>query len=459
MLSNDNQPPITPQPITVEKFLDDLLKRAVFERASDIHIEPLSDHTLIRFRIDGILHEAMRLPVHNLEPILVFIKVTANLDITNKPVPQDGHFEFAAEAGLLLPPETPTEPKPAASKNTNKEPDALSRLYSQYHSQYQSPRDAAEKPIEIIEPAREISSGDQKIRHLDVRVSVFPTVNGEAAVLRLLNREEMLISLDKLGMDSQTLGIIKKMIFRPYGMVLITGPAGSGKTTTLYAILNEIRQKEKNIITLEDPIEFKIDGIRQIQINPAQGFDFVTGVRSILRQDPDAVMIGEIRDSETTENAIRSSLSGKIFFSTIHANTAVGTIARLLDMNIERGLIAYALQAVIAQRLVPKICDQCRISYAPDPKLISYLGLDAASYKFTKGQGCAKCGKTGFFGRAGLFESFEMDNTLRSLIIEKTPIHELERYIESMGMKTLKQDAREKVLAGVITVEEAARSV
>ena len=199
--------------------------------------------------------------------------------------------------------------------------------------------------------------------------------------------------------------------------------------------------------------------MRQVQVNPGQGFDFAQGMRSILRQDPDAMMIGEIRDGETAENAIRSSLAGKIIFSTVHANTVIGTIARLLDMGVERSLIAYSLNGVISQRLVRKVCPDCKIVYSPGSEYLKYFGLENTPSRFVRGQGCDKCKKTGFLGRVGIFEVFEFDNGLRSLIVEKAPMRSLEEYVEGAGMKTLKQDAVEKILAGITTAEEAAKVV
>lgn len=294
---------------------------------------------------------------------------------------------------------------------------------------------------------------------LDIRVSMFPTINGDAAVLRFVNRSDMLMDLKDLAADQKTFLIIKNLISKIYGMVLITGPAGSGKTTTLYSILNEVQNKEKNIITLEDPVELRLDGVRQSQIREAQGFTFPVGMKSILRQDPDIIMIGEIRDPETAEYAVRSSLAGRIVFSTVHSNTALGTIARLLDMNIERGLIAYAINGVISKRLVRVICSNCKETYIPSPEYLKYFGLASGDHNFIKGKGCDKCGGTGYIGRVGLFEVLVFDNNLRGLIVDKAPMNVLQEYLDKSGMKTLKQDAIEKVLAGITTLEEAAHAV
>lgn len=431
----------------VEDFIIGVLTRAVAETASDVHIEPHLGNVRIRFRIDGILQNRGTLPIEGLERIIIKMKVMSNLDIAGHATPKDGHFQFAVQL-----------PRETYEKKKEKKPETLlsditSRLFAK--SSYEKIREK-EKVAPHMAEAIIMDVGK---RPLDVRVSIFPTINGEAAVLRILNRDEMLISLKDLGMTDNIFLTVKKMIVRPYGMLLTTGPAGAGKTTTLYAILREIKSDEKNIITLEDPVELLLEGVRQVQINPEQGFGFAQGMRSILRQDPDAMMIGEIRDGETAENAIRSSLAGKIVFSTIHANTVIGTIARLLDMGVERSLIAYSLNGVISQRLVRKVCPDCKIVYSPTTEYLKYFGLENTPSKFVRGQGCDKCQKTGYKGRVGIFEVFEFDNGLRTLIVEKAPLRSLEEYVEKAGMKTLKQDAVEKILAGITTAEEASRVV
>lgn len=294
---------------------------------------------------------------------------------------------------------------------------------------------------------------------LDIRVSIFPTINGDAAALRFVNRSDMLMDLKDLTSDQNIFLTIKNLISKIYGMVLITGPSGSGKTTTLYSILHEIQSKEKNIITLEDPVELRLDGVRQSQIRPEQGFTFPVGMKSILRQDPDVIMIGEIRDPETAEYAMRSALAGRIVFSTVHSNTAIGTIARLLDMNVERSLIAYAINGVISKRLVRMICQNCKENYTPAVEYLKYFGLSSGEHTFMRGKGCDACRGTGFSGRIGLFEVLEFDNNLRALIVDKSSMNILQDYIEKSGMKTLKKDAIEKVLAGITTLEEVAHIV
>ncbi len=428
--------------LTVEEFLNKLLTQAVKERASDIHLEPGADNLRVRFRIDGILQERLALPLNDHEYILNRLKVLANLDTLARTTPQDGYVEV--EISL-----------PAADDKKKKEV-GTSSLADKLSSVLFAKNNGGDIQIKNRHPDK---LNEEEKHNVYARLSLFPTINGEAAVLRMLNRKDMLLPLEELGMDKNSLRIIKKMIAKVYGMTLITGPAGSGKTTNLYAILREIKSGEKNIMTLEDPIEFRLEDIRQSQIAAERGFTFAVGMRSILRQDPDAIMIGEIRDPETAEQAVRAALIGRAIYSTVHANTTVGTIARLVDMNIERSLIAYALNGVISKRLVRKICPDCRVTYTPDPEHLKYLGLEEVNYEFTRGKGCDTCADTGYFGRTGLFEVLELDDKLRSLIVERASMEILQQYVESIGMKTLKQDAVEKIMAGITTIEEVVKVV
>ena len=378
-----------------EDFLKVLFENAIQDRASDIHIEPHANAAQIRFRIDGILREKATMSMDDHEMILNRMKVLASLDIMSHPIPQDGHFEW---------------------------------------------------------PSSE--------RMLDVRVSIFPTVTGEAVALRLLNRAEKLLEIKGLEMDTATAVTFRKLISRIYGMVLVTGPSGSGKTTTLYAILKELQNKERNIMTLEDPVELRMEGIRQSQIMPDKGYTFAVGMRAILRQDPDAIMIGEIRDPDTAEYAMRASLAGRIVFSTVHANSSVGTVARLLDMHVERSLIAYAINGIISKRLVRRICRACVEQYVPEQQYLEYFGLEAgANFTFTKGKGCDICAGTGYIGRLGIFEVLAFDDNIRHLITDGASTAMLQEYVEKAGLKTLKQDALEKVNAGLTTLEEVVRAV
>ncbi len=393
--------------------------RAMDARASDVHIEPTSNSIRIRFRIDGTLFDQGTIPMRELDQILTRLKVLANLDIASRPTPQDGHFELDMNAL------SPGQRVPASETTT----------------------------------LSDIEMKPQEKRILDVRISVFPTINGDAAVCRLLNRAEALFSIDELGLDETMLQRVRALLNRSYGMVLITGPSGAGKTTALYSILRETMGDEKNIITLEDPVEFRFDTIRQIQMHPERGMTFALGMKSILRQDPDIIMIGEIRDQETAEHAVRASLIGRIVFSTIHSNTNIGTVARLIDMNIEPSLIAYAMNGVISTRLVKKICRNCVTPYTPSAEYLKYLEFDPAGHQFVKGAGCEKCSGTGYLGRTGIFEVLDFDTTLRAMIIDHASMAELQKYVEARGLKTLKQDAIDKVLQGITTIESVSHVV
>lgn len=458
------QPPQTQKSATPEKFLNKILEEAVQSRASDVHIEPMADALRVRFRIDGYLQERYRQPLLEADQLVMRIKAISDLDVASR-LPQDGHFEFSVEltepantaspGGQLPNIPTSTGMSEAPSRLAN----ALTSLFSAEGERDKDVTLASPKPEAVPQSSQKRTQGTRPagVYVLNVRVSVFPTVYGEAVVFRLLNRSDVLIPLGGLGMAEDDLANIRDIIFHNYGMVLTTGPSGSGKTTTLYAILQELKNKEKNIITLEDPVEFYFGDIRQTQIRPEQGLTYAVGMRSILRQDPDVLMVGEIRDHETAEYAMRASLVGRIVGSTIHSNSTIGTIARLIDMNIESSLIAYALSGIIAQRLVRKVCEACATAYVPDPALLARLGLAAGQYQFRKGSGCASCGGTGYNGRTGVYAVLRMDDDLRSLIVEHSSMKALQEYIQqSTSMVSLRQRAAEKVVAGVTTVEEAA---
>ncbi|MDO8521234.1 MAG: GspE/PulE family protein [bacterium] len=415
--------PVIERDTDITELVRQIFVRAVAARASDVHIDPTPEDVRIRFRIDGAMVDEGTLPIVNLGNILTRLKVLAGLDIASRPVPQDGHCEL--------------------------EMDAI--------EQWARGAEAPQK--EKVTEAPEVILRPTKRRVLDVRISIFPTVNGEAIVCRLLNRSDMLFTLDDLGMDPVTLKKVRTAMMKSYGMMLVTGPTGSGKTTTLYSIIRETMGKEKNIITLEDPVEYRIVAIRLVQMQPERGLTFAVGMKSILRQDPDVIMIGEIRDPETAEYAVRASLVGHNVFSTIHSNTTIGTVARLIDMNIERSLIAYALNGVISTRLVKKVCDGCKVFYMPADEYLKYFGLEPQANTFVTGKGCDRCNNTGYSGRIGIFEVLEFDNKLRAMIIDRVSMEDLQTYVEGVGMRTLKRDAIEKVLAGVTTIESVAHVV
>jgi general secretion pathway protein E len=297
-------------------------------------------------------------------------------------------------------------------------------------------------------------------RDIDIRVSVIPTSHGERAVLRLLDRKQGLLGLWEVGFGKEDEKKLEEYLQRPDGIILVTGPTGSGKTTTLYAALNRVHTEEKNIITVEDPIEYQLKGIGQVHVNPRIGLTFASGLRSILRQDPDVIMVGEIRDLETAVIAMQASLTGHLVLSTLHTNDAPSALVRLIDMGIEPFLVASSLTVVLAQRLVRTICPDCKESYGPSEVERSYfssLVLHPSPFLLYRGSGCEKCKGKGYLGRTGIFELLVIDHEIRSMITEKTDSRTIKNYAISKGMKTLRTDGLEKVLKGITTIEEVLR--
>lgn len=383
ILSTEEDSPIV-------NLVNSILIKANTLGASDVHFEPYEDECLVRFRLDGVLHEYLKMPPNTYSSVISRIKVMANLNIAEKRVPQDGRI------GVKI-----------------------------------GPKD------------------------LDIRVSVVPTIFGERVVLRLLDKSGFLLTLDDLGFDEEDLKRYKRLIQKPYGIVLITGPTGAGKSTTLYASLLFIKNPRKNIITVEDPVEYQIKGVNQIQVNPKVGLTFASGLRSILRQDPDIIMVGEIRDSETADIAVHAALTGHLVLSTLHTNDASSSVARLVDMGVEPFLIANALEGVVAQRLVRKICPYCKKPYKPTVLEIKELGLnESKDYTFYKGEGCQHCMNTGYKGRVGIYEVLAFDDELKSLIIKTQDSIEIEKVAKRKGFKTMFEDGVEKVLNGITTPQE-----
>ncbi|MBI4846717.1 MAG: Flp pilus assembly complex ATPase component TadA [Candidatus Omnitrophica bacterium] len=296
---------------------------------------------------------------------------------------------------------------------------------------------------------------------IDLRVSTLPTVLGEKIVMRVLDKAMLLIPLDKLGFLPVNLKQFEELIHRPYGMILVTGPTSSGKTTTLYSALNTINTIEKNILTVEDPVEYRLKMINQVQVNPRAGLTFATGLRSFLRQDPNVIMIGEIRDLETAEIAIQSALTGHLVLSTIHTNTAPSTVSRLIDMNVDAFLVASAVTGILAQRLIRTICTDCKEEYAPAADVIDALNLEGITGKirrFFRGKGCTKCKNSGYRGRIGIYELMVINDVLRELILKHVSTSDLTKEARKHGMKTLREDGLEKVYNGLTTVEEVFRA-
>jgi type II secretory ATPase GspE/PulE/Tfp pilus assembly ATPase PilB-like protein len=380
------------------RLVDSTVYSAIQRRASDIHIETQDDAVYVKYRIDGVLQQAMR-PIarQHHSAIISRIKVMAELDIAEKRVPQDGRFK------LRVPGKT-----------------------------------------------------------IDFRVSIMPSVHGEDAVIRILDKESISeqfseLRLDILGFPETELKRFRKYIAEPYGMVLVTGPTGSGKTTTLYAALSEIKSPEDKIVTIEDPVEYQLHGITQIPINEKKGLTFARGLRSILRHDPDKIMVGEIRDPETAQIAIQSALTGHLVFTTVHANNVTDVLGRFLNMGVEAYQFVSALNCVLAQRLVRTICPHCKRPSKPSRVLLQESGMDPAlehTHTFFEGKGCIECGGTGFKGRQAICELLDLSDRIRELILARRPTSEIKKAAREEGMRFLRECAVERVLQGVTTLRE-----
>jgi type II secretory ATPase GspE/PulE/Tfp pilus assembly ATPase PilB-like protein len=380
------------------RLVDTTIFTALERRASDIHVETNDDSVIVKYRIDGVLQAAMA-PIarEHHGTILGRIKIMSELDIAEKRVPQDGRFRVRYKGRLI-----------------------------------------------------------------DFRVSIMPTVHGENAVLRVLDKESMSekfknLTLDVVGFAEDDLKRFRRYIREPYGMVLVTGPTGSGKTTTLYAALNEIKSDEDKIITIEDPVEYQIRGITQIPVNEKKGLTFARGLRSILRHDPDKILVGEIRDQETAQIAINSALTGHLVFTTVHANNVVDVLGRFLNMGVEAYNFVSALNCILAQRLVRTICDYCAHSVYYDDETLLTSGLNPDEWRgfgFREGAGCMECGGTGYRGRTAIHELLDLTDPIRELILEKKPTSEVRKLAQKEGMSFLRESAIERVRRGLTTLKE-----
>lgn len=374
------------------RLLNALLSQAIKEGASDVHIETFEDRIIVRFRVDGVLREVLE-PQRILAPLIVSrIKVMAKLDIAEKRLPQDGRITLRIGG-----------------------------------------------------------------RAVDVRVSTMPTSHGERVVLRLLDKQSARLDLAELGMEPNTLQLMKKLIAIPHGIILVTGPTGSGKSTTLYAALTALNSNTRNILTVEDPIEYDLVGIGQTQVNHKVNMTFAKGLRAILRQDPDIVMVGEIRDLETAQIAIQASLTGHLVLSTLHTNSAVGAITRLDDMGIEPFLISSSLIGVLAQRLMRILCHHCKKAYVAAASECTIMGIDLAQAPtLYEPQGCAHCRHSGYSGRSGVYELIAIDDTLRTMIHDKTSEQHMKKYARTL-FPGIRADGFRRVLAGDTSLEEILR--
>lgn len=377
----------------IVRLVHSVLETAVRMSASDIHIERDGEFMRIRFRVDGILSEYMKMSSKPYKAVISRVKIMAGLNISEKRLPQDGRIFLNVD----------------------------------------------NKPI-------------------DYRVSTMPTSKDEKVVMRVLDKSTFMVNKEKLGLSEKNVEIYDELLSNPYGLILVVGPTGSGKTTTLYSMLNQLNSVEKNILTIEDPVEYELDGINQSQINYKAGLDFASALRAFLRQDPDIIMVGEIRDLDTAEIGIRAALTGHLVLSTLHSNTAVGAISRLSDMDVDSFLITSALMGVVSQRLVRRICPSCKVSYIAEmgeKKALKYpLDKELILYK---GQGCEKCNNTGYKGRVGVYEILKVSKSIRDLINKGATEEEISTKAKELGMETMKEDAASKVILGETTVEEMLR--
>lgn len=376
-------------------IVENIFSKAITLQASDIHIEPLDTKTRVRLRIDGLLRLIEDIPAARHNSVISRIKVLCGMDIAEKRAPQDGRLEITREG-----------------------------------------------------------------RCIDLRISTLPTIRGEKIVIRVLDKERTLFSLNQLAFSEDNLKLYQSMYKTARGIVLITGPTGSGKSTTLYATLNELNTQEQNIITIEDPVEYKIAGINQVAVNPKTGLTFAKGLRAIVRQDPNVIMVGEIRDVETAQIAIQSALTGHLVLSTLHTNSAAGAVTRLLDMRIEPFLLASAVRGVVAQRLVRKICPHCCKQYEAEDWEKNFLHVPAErELLLQRGEGCEKCGFTGYKGRMAVQEVLPITEQITGLILHHDSETMIQETAHQHGFISLKQDGIDKVMAGYTTVAELIRSV
>ncbi len=383
----------------IVKLVNLILTDAVKRGASDIHLEPYEKEYRVRFRIDGILQTIMTPPMKLKDAITSRVKIMAKLDISEKRLPQDGRIMLKMNIG-------------------------------------------------------------GKKKQLDYRVSTLPTLWGEKVVMRLLDKENLRLDMTKLGFEPESLAKFERAILKPYGMVLVTGPTGSGKTNTLYSAISRLNTPDTNIMTAEDPVEFQLGGVNQVQMKESIGLNFAAALRSFLRQDPNIILVGEIRDFETAEIAIKAALTGHLVLSTLHTNGAPETVSRLMNMGIEPFLVATSVHMIVAQRLVRRICKDCSAEVDLPPHALIEAGFtpaEARTVRVRKGKGCSTCNNTGYKGRAGLYEVMEIDDELRELILVGASALELKKKAVERGMLTLRRSGLVKVKEGVTTLEEVAR--
>lgn len=385
---------------SIVKLVDMIIKQALIQRASDIHIEPEETDIKIRYRIDGVLYKKISAPINIRDNLISRIKVISGMDISEKRLPQDGRIKVIID---------------------NKE--------------------------------------------IDIRVATSPTLKGEKIVMRLLEKSNLITDIDRLGIDYYNTQLLNSAIKRNNGIIIVSGPTGSGKTTTLYTILQNLNAENYNIVTIEEPVEYILENINQIEVNQKIGLTFASGLRAILRQDPDIILVGEIRDSDTARVAIRSALTGHLVFTTLHTNSSVGSLSRLLDMSVEPYLISSSVIAVIAQRLIRKLCNECKQPVNIDYKLFENLNIENISEHFNgitklyQKSGCSKCNYTGYKGRTGIFEVLILDKEIRNMILNKNSTGIIKDYAIKKGLKTLKDSALEKLFSGITDFDEVYKHI
>jgi type IV pilus assembly protein PilB len=378
----------------IVRAINQIIAQAVQQSASDLHIEPQEHDVRIRFRLDGVLNEVMRIPKTLAPGVTSRLKVMAELDIAEKRIPQDGRMTVRVEG-----------------------------------------------------------------RPIDLRVATVPSVWGEEVILRVLDRADGLLTLEDLGFLEDTLERYTTAFRKPYGAILVVGPTGSGKSTTLYSTLSCVNDVARKIITVEDPVEFRLAGISQIHVNPKTGLKFATALRSILRSDPDVVMVGEIRDTETARIAIDAAMTGHLVFSTLHTNDAPSAITRLIEMGVEPFLVASSIECVLAQRLARKLCPRCKAEYEPSPELLKEIGVRDASATFFRAMGCNNCSGTGYKGRIALVELMPMSEEIERMAVERSSSDEIRKIALAQGMRSLREDGMRKVERGITSLEEVLRIV
>lgn len=391
----DNEEEVTEDSAPVVRMVDKMIKEAVKQRASDIHVEPFEDRVRVRYRIDGVLHERSTAPRKLLNAILSRIKILGRIDIAERRRPQDGRIK------LTFGP-----------------------------------------------------------KELDLRVSVLPSSHGQSVVMRILDKDNIKVSLRDMGFAEEDFEIFSQSIRRPNGIILVTGPTGSGKTTTLYAALNDLNRPDRKIITAEDPVEYYLTGINQVEVRHSIGLDFARIIKSMLRQAPNVILVGEIRDRETAEMAIQASLTGHLVFSTLHTNDAPGAITRMVDIGVPPYLVASSVITVMAQRLVRRICQECKQPFRPSDTVLEQAGIPpkvAERANFMKGKGCAKCNRSGYRGRLAIFELMAINSKIRELAFKGASTQEIRKAAVANGMKTLYKDGIIKALKGFTTLEEVFR--